>query len=71
MNIVKWRLPPKLSAGSLAGFFLQQLSFLLKESAFLYYCVSARSRILIVFFFVVVTAISSLVADLRKHPRAR
>ena len=71
MNIVKRRLPPKLSAGSLAGFFLQQLSFLLKESAFLYYCVSAWSRILIVFFFVVVTAISSLVADLRKHPRAR
>ena len=71
MNIVKRRLPPKLSTGILAGFFLEQLSFLLKESVFLYYCVSARSRILIVFFFVVVTAISSLVADLRKHPRAR
>ena len=61
MNIVKRRLPPKLSVGNLAGFFLQQLSFLLKESVFLYYCVSARSRILIVYLLILTQSVCEVV----------
>ena len=70
MNIVKRRLPPKLSTGILAGFFLEQLSFLLKESVFLYYCVSARSRILIVYLLILTQSVCEVVTVLLQYPYA-